>query len=108
MERFEISTWAEKAKLLNGFEDERYRELSQRLINYLKPEFSSNKEQDNYHEFLKERLLTNGPWKLTLEKAISRTNSLKIEAEENKEKEKLEIINSLLNHYQEKKSFSEL
>ena len=102
------STWAEKAKLLNGFEDERYRELSQRLINYLKPEFSSNKEQDNYHEFLKERLLTNGPWKLTLEKAISRTNSLKIEAEENKEQEKLEIINSLLNHYQEKKSFSEL
>ena len=108
MERFEISTWAEKAKLLNGFEDERYRELSQRLINYLKPEFSSNKEQDNYHEFLKERLLTNGPWKMTLEKAISRTNSLKIEAEENKEHEKLEIINSLLNHYQEKKSFSEL
>ena len=44
----------------------------------------------------------------TLEKAISRTNSLKIEAEENKEQEKLEIINSLLNHYQEKKSFSEL
>ena len=106
--RFEISTWAEKAKLLNGFEDERYRELSQRLINYLKPEFSSNKEQDNYHEFLKERLLTNGPWKLTLEKAISRTNSLKIEAEGNNEHEKLEIINSLLNHYQEKKSFSEL
>ena len=49
-----------------------------------------------------------GTWKMTLEKAISRTNSLKIEAEENKEHEKLEIINSLLNHYQEKKSFSEL
>ena len=41
MERFEISTWPEKAKLLNGFEDERFRDLSQRLINYLKPEFSS-------------------------------------------------------------------
>ena len=59
-------------------------------------------------EFLKERLLTNGPWKMTLEKAISRTNSLKIEAEENKEKDKLEIINSLLNHFQEKKALSEL
>ena len=108
MERFEISTWAEKAKLLNGFEDERYRELAQRLIDYLKPEFSSNKEQDEYHEFVKERLLANGPWKMTLEKAISRTNSLKIEAEENNEQEKLEIINSLTNHYQEKKALSEL
>ena len=45
---------------------------------------------------------------MTLEKAISRTNSLKVEAVENKEQEKLEIIDSLLNHYQEKKSFSEL
>ena len=45
---------------------------------------------------------------MTLEKAISRTNSLKIEAEKNKDKEKLQIINSLLNHYQEKKALSEL
>ena len=45
---------------------------------------------------------------MTLEKAISRTNSLKIEAEENKDQEKLKIINSLLNHYQEKKALSEL
>ena len=52
--------------------------------------------------------MTNGPWKMTLEKAISRTNSLQIEAEENKEKDKLEIINSLLNHFQEKKALSEL
>ena len=108
MERFEISTWAEKAKLLSGFEDERYRELSQRLINYLKPEFSSNKEKDNYHDFIKERLLSNGPWKMTLEKAISRTNSLRIEAEENKEKDKLKIIDLLLHHYQQKKILSEL
>ena len=108
MERFEISTWAEKAKLLSGFEDERYRELSQRLINYLKPEFSSNKEKDNFHDLIKERLLTNGPWKITLEKAISRTNSLRIEAEENKENEKLNIIDLLLQHYQQKKVLSEL
>ena len=108
MERFEISTWAEKAKLLSGFEDERYRELSQRLINYLKPEFSSNKEKDNFHDFIKERLLINGPWKMTLDKAISRTNSLRIEAEENKESEKLKIIDLLLHHYQQKKILSEL
>ena len=108
MERFEISTWSEKAKLLNGFEDERFRDLSQRLINYLKPEFSSNKDKDNYQEFLKERLLTNGPWKMTLEKAISRTNSLKIDAEESKDYEKLKIIDSLLDHYQEKKILAEL
>ena len=108
MERFEISTWSEKAKLLNGFEDERFRDLSQRLINYLKPEFSSNKDKDTYHEFLKERLLTNGPWKITLEKAISRTNSLKIDAEESQDSEKLKIIDSLLDHYQEKKILSEL
>ena len=108
MERFEISTWSEKAKLLNGFEDERFRDLSQRLINYLKPEFSSNKDKDTYHEFLKERLLTNGPWKMTLEKAISRTNSLKIDAEESKDYEKLKIIDSLLDHYQEKKILAEL
>ena len=108
MERFEISTWAEKAKLLSGFEDERYRELSQRLINYLKPEFSSNKEKDNYQDFIKERLLSNGPWKMTLEKAISRTKSLRIEAEENKERDKLKIIDLLLHHYQQKKILSEL
>ncbi len=108
MERFEISTWSEKAKILNGFEDERFRDLSQRLINYLKPEFSSNKDKDTYHEFLKERLLTNGPWKITLEKAISRANSLKIDAEESKDSEKLKIIDSLLDHYQEKKILAEL
>ena len=108
MERFEISTWSEKARLLNGFEDERFRDLSQRLINYLKPEFSSNKDKDTYHEFLKERLLTNGPWKMTLEKAISRTNSLKIDAEKSKDYEKLKIIDSLLDHYQEKKILAEL
>ena len=89
-------------------EDERFRDLSQRLINYLKPEFSSNEDKDTYHEFLKERLLTNGPWKITLEKAISRTNSLKIDAEESKDSEKLKIIDSLLDHYQEKKILSEL
>ena len=67
-----------RKKLLSGFEDEiRYRELSQRLINYLKPEFSSNKEKDNFHEFIKERLLTNGPWKMTLRESNIQTNSLK-------------------------------
>jgi exodeoxyribonuclease-1 len=108
MERFEISPWSEKSKLLNGFEDERFRLLSQRLINYLKPEFSSNKDKDNYHEFLRERLLVNGPWKMNLEKAISRTNTLKVDAEESNNAENLKIIESLLIHYQEKLALSEL
>ena len=105
MERFEISPWAEKAKLSSGFEDERYRKLSERLVSYAKPEFSSNKMQDEYHNFLNERLFTNGPWKITLEKAISRSEILLNEAKENKDKESIKILNDLINHYQEKQDF---
>ena len=105
MERFEISPWAEKAKLSSGFEDERYRKLSERLVSYAKPEFSSNKMQDEYHNFLNERLFTNGPWKITLEKAISRSEILLNEAKENKDKESIKILNDLINHYQEKRDF---
>ena len=105
MERFEISPWAEKAKLSSGFEDERYRKLSERLVSYAKPEFSSNKMQDEYHNFVNERLFTNGPWKMTLEKAISRSEILLNEAKENKDKESIKILNDLINHYQEKRDF---
>ena len=98
MERFEISPWAEKAKLSSGFEDERYRKLSERLVSYAKPEFSSNKMQDEYHNFVNERLFSNGPWKMSLEKAISRSEILLNEAKENKDKESIKILKDLINY----------
>ena len=52
-------------------------------------------------------MLTNGPWKMTLESNIQ-NKFIKIEAEENKENEKLKIIDLLLQHYQQKKILSEL
>ena len=45
---------------------------------------------------------------MNLEKAISRTNTLKVDAEESNNAENLKIIESLLIHYQEKLVLSEL
>ena len=62
MERFEIAPWADKASLVEGFEDARYRELAARIICYQKPEFASSKMLDSYNDFVKTRLYSKGPW----------------------------------------------
>ena len=104
-ERFELAPWAEKAKLIEGFEDERYRELAERIVCYQKPEFASKEMIDRFESFVKTRLFSKGPWLKdrgqTLDQAI-------IEAEmsltEENSEEDVEILEKLLDHYKEKKS----
>ena len=99
MERFEISNWDEKVKLIDGFEDERYRELASRIVCYEKPEFASDEMLENYNNLVRSRLFTKGPWNTpgeTLDQA-----TLKVEAaiRETDDQEKKEIYEQLLNHY---------
>ena len=104
-ERFELAPWAEKAKLIEGFEDERYRELAERIVCYQKPEFATKEMIDRFESFVKTRLFSKGPWLKdrgqTLDQAI-------IEAEtsltEDNSEEDIEILEKLLDHYREKKS----
>ena len=104
-ERFELAPWAEKAKLIEGFEDERYRELAERIVCYQKPEFATKEMIDRFESFVKTRLFSKGPWLKdrgqTLDQAI-------IEAEtsltEDNSEEDVEILEKLLDHYREKKS----
>ena len=102
MERFEISTWDEKVKLVDGFEDERYRELAQRIICYEKPEFATEEMLENYHNLVKSRLFTKGPWNSpgeTLDQAI---HKVELALGEEKDSEKKEIYQKLLDHYKSK------
>ncbi|MAK14514.1 MAG: exonuclease [Proteobacteria bacterium] len=102
MERFEISNWDEKVKLIDGFEDERYRELATRIICYEKPEFATEEMLENYNNLVRSRLFSKGPWNTpgeTLDQA-----TLKVEAaiRETEDSEKKEIYEQLLNHYKTK------
>ena len=104
-DRFELAPWAEKVKLIEGFEDERYRELAERIVCYQKPEFASDEMIERFQSFVKTRLFSKGPWLKdrgqTLDQAI-------VEAEtmlgENNNEEDVEILEKLLDHYREKKS----
>ena len=104
MERFEISPWADKVNLIEGFEDERYRELAERIVCYEKPEFASPKMLEKYNEFIKTRLFSKGPWLKggqSLDQAINEAESSLIESDD----EELKLVyESLLDHYREKKS----
>ena len=104
-ERFELAPWAEKAKLIEGFEDERYRELAERIVCYQKPEFASKEMIDRFESFVKTRLFSKGPWLKdrgqTLDQAIIEAETSL--TEENSE-EDVEILEKLLDHYKEKKS----
>ena len=62
MEKFHISTWQDKAKLKEGFEDSRYRELASRIIALEKPDLLSKEENEDFSQFIKERLFSKGPW----------------------------------------------
>ena len=102
MERFEISTWSEKVKLVDGFEDERYRELAKRIICYEKPEFATEEMLENYQNLVKSRLFTKGPWNSpgeTLDQAI---HKVELALGDEEDLEKKEIYQKLLNHYKSK------
>jgi exonuclease I len=71
MEKFHISTWQDKTKLKEGFEDGRYRELASRIIALEKPDLLSDEEYENFSQFINERLFSKGPW-LNLSQAIQK------------------------------------
>ena len=102
MERFEISTWDEKVKLVYGFEDERYRELAERIICYQKPEFANEEMLENFNNLVRSRLYSKGPWNNpgeTLDQAI---HNVEIALKESEDDEKKEIYKKLLEHYKSK------
>ena len=104
-DRFELEPWAEKVKLIEGFEDERYRELAERIVCYQKPEFASDEMIERFQSFVKTRLFSKGPWLKdrgqTLDQAIVEAETL---LAENNNEEDVEILEKLLDHYREKKS----
>ena len=94
MEKFHISTWQDKKKLKEGFEDSRYRELASRIIALEKPDLLSDDETEDFFQFINERLFSKGPW-LNLSQAIKKLE--KFDAEES---EHLKIKNALEEHLQ--------
>ena len=91
MERFHTLPWEERSKVIDGFEDSRYKELAERLLCVNNPESVSNDTLEKYHNFINQRLYDKGPWQ-SLEKTLDKTRSLLIDAtgEQKKILEKLE------------------
>ena len=94
MEKFHISTWQDKTKLKEGFEDSRYRELASRIIALEKPDLLSDDENEDFSQFINERLFTKGPW-LNLSQAIQ-----KLEKYDSDDSDHLKIKNALKEHLQ--------
>ena len=93
MERFHSVGWEEKAKLIEGFEDTRFKELAERLVCTNAPQSSPKESKERYEVFLKQRLYSKGPW-LRLENAIAKTNQMMLDATEEDKK----ILEKLLEH----------
>ena len=90
MERFHSLPWEERSKILDGFEDSRFKELAERLVCVNNPESVSNQTFEKYQNFVNQRLYDKGPW-LSLEKTLDKTRSLLLEATG----EKKEILEKL-------------
>ncbi|MCS5544060.1 MAG: exonuclease domain-containing protein [SAR86 cluster bacterium] len=93
MERFHSVGWEEKAKLIEGFEDTRFKELAERLVCTNAPQSLPKESKERYEVFLKQRLYSKGPW-LRLENAIAKTNQMILDATEEDKK----ILEKLLEH----------
>ena len=79
MVRFHTLPWEERSKVIDGFEDSRYKELAERLLCVNNPESVSNDTLEKYHNFINQRLYDKGPWQ-SLEKTLDKTRSLLIDA----------------------------
>ena len=95
MERFHESPWNERSKLIEGFEDARYRQLAERLICTNDIESADESTKVKFKEFVKQRTHESGPW-LSLDKALEKTQNLLVEAE-GERKEILETLELRLN-----------
>lgn len=91
MERFHATPWEERYKLIEGFQDSRYRELAERLICSNSENSISDNSLNRYKTFLEQRLSDKGPW-LNLGTAQDKIKKL-IESEE--DKENIEILKIL-------------
>lgn len=79
MERFHTLPWEERSKVLDGFEDSRYKELAERLVCSNNPESVSSQTLEKYHNFINQRLYDKGPWP-SLDKTLDKTRSMLLEA----------------------------
>ena len=79
MERFHTLPWEERSKVLDGFEDSRYKELAERLVCVNNPESASSETLERYHNFINQRLYDKGPWP-SLEKTLDKTRSMLLDA----------------------------
>ena len=75
MERFHTLPWEERSRVLDGFEDSRYKELAERLVCVNHPESVSSETLERYHNFINQRLYDKGPWP-SLEKTLDKTRSM--------------------------------
>ncbi len=91
MERFHSTPWKERYKLIEGFEDSRYRELAERLVIMNCPKDVPENSLMKYNDFINQRIKDKGPW-LSLDKALSRVKNLLEETENNEDKD---ILNRL-------------
>ena len=99
MERFHSLPWEERSKVLDGFEDARYKELAERLVCVNNPESVSAETLERYRNFVNQRLYDKGPWP-SLEKTLDKTRSMLIDATGEK-KEILERLEKNLVHKSE-------
>jgi exodeoxyribonuclease-1 len=79
MERFHTLPWEERSRVLDGFEDSRYKELAERLVCVNHPESVSSETLERYHNFINQRLYDKGPWP-SLEKTLDKTRSMLLDA----------------------------
>ena len=91
MERFHATPWEDRNKLIEGFEDSRYRELAERLICSNSKNSISKNSLKKYEVFLKQRLSDKGPW-LNISTAKEKIEKM-IEREE--DKENIEVLKRL-------------
>ena len=100
MERFHTLPWDERSKILDGFEDSRYKELAERLVCTNNLDSVSGDTLDRYRNFVNQRLYDKGPWP-SLEKTLDKTRSMLIDATG----EKKEILEQLENSLVQKSDF---
>ena len=100
MERFHTLPWEERSKVLDGFEDTRYKELAERLVCANNPESVKHETMSRYQNFLNQRLYDKGPWP-SLEKTLDKTRSMMIDATD----EQKEILKRLEKNLEKKSEF---
>jgi exodeoxyribonuclease-1 len=100
MERFHTLPWDERSKILDGFEDSRYKELAERLVCNNNLDSVSGDTLERYRNFVNQRLYDKGPWP-SLEKTLDKTRSMLIDATG----EKKEILEKLEKNLIQKSDF---